>query len=325
MKTMLWVRQTGLAGFLFLGLASSGWAAPAPEQQASGSFSVEAQADRSTITIGDPVVYVLTVRRQPKVIVTNALQIPSSPDFEVSRVEDFQRKEDGWILEGKKVTLTSFRLGEFVLDSIPVTAKDPKGKIQTLSSPRIYITVVSTQKGGAPANDIRGIKSVVEIPFRFIKKYAVWIAAFAFLITAAFLIWRRFKKMKGTEIELRRVLSPEDEAFGEMHTLFDSTLLRQGKTKAYFFKLSEILRTYFEKRYLIFAVEATTGEILRLLRQKEVPSDLLEETREVLEMCDLAKFAKWKPEPLEVLKLNQMTESIVKKAAAQNAVPNHGI
>ena len=85
------------------------------------------------------------------------------------------------------------------------------------------------------------------------------------------------------------------------------------------------MRTYFEKRYLIFAIEATTGEILRLLRQKEVPSGLLTETQEVLEMCDLAKFAKWKPEPLEVLKLNQMTENIIKKAAAKTAVPAHGI
>ncbi len=183
-----------------------------------------------------------------------------------------------------------------------------------------------TSQKGPPANDIRGIKSVVEIPFRFIKKHAVLLGTLLFAGLAVFLIWRKFKKMKGTVIELRQILSPEEEAFGELHTLFDSSLLKQGKTKEYFFKMSDILRTYFEKRYLIFAVEATTGEILRLLRQKEIPPGLLAETQEVLEMCDLAKFAKWKPEPLEVIKLNQMTETIVKKAAVQTtAAPSHGI
>jgi len=315
-----------LTAGLLLASADAAWCAPAAQtQKDSASFSVDALADRSTITIGDPVIYTLTVRRLPKVNLTGALQIPTSPDFEVSRVEDFQRKEDGWIVEGKKVTLTSFRLGEFVLDSVSVSAFDAQGKTQTLSSPKIYITVVTTQKG-PPANDIRGIKSVVEIPLRFIKKYALLLGALLFSLIAFGLIWRRFKKMKGAEIELRQILSPEDEAFGELHTLFDSSLIKQGKTKEYFFKMSEILRTYFEKRYLIFAIEATTGEILRLLRQKDLPSGLLTESQEVLEMCDLAKFAKWKPEPMEVLKLNQMTENIIKKASAPTAVPSsHGI
>jgi len=327
MKTLKRFLTSTLWGLGFLiGSIQGAWcAAPAAEQlQGNASFSVEAQVDRSTITIGDPVAYLITIRRQPKVTLVGAIQIPVSPDFEVARVEDFQRKEDGWIVEGKKVTLTSFRLGEFVLDAIPVSAKDAKGQVVTLNSPKIYITVVTSQKG-PPANDIRGIKSVVEIPFRFIKKHAVLLGTLFFSAVAFFLIWRRFKKMKGTEIELRQILSPEDEAFGELHTLFDSPLLKQGKTKEYFFKMSEIMRTYFEKRYLIFAVEATTSEILKLLRQKEIPSEMMAQTREVLEMCDLAKFAKWKPEPLEVIKLNQMTEAIIKKASAKEAVPSHGI
>lgn len=305
-------------------LAPVGWSLETSEGKSE--FTVDALVDRSRITIGDPIVYNLTIKRSPKATLVSALQIPASQDFEVTKVEDFKRKEDGWVVEGKKVTLTSFRLGEFVLNAIPVSVKDSRGKTQTLSSPPIYITVVTSQKG-PPANDIRDIKSVVEIPFRFIKKHAVLIGTLFLGLLAFILIRRRFKKMKaGETIELRRIVSPEDEAFGELHTLFDSSLLKQGKTKEYFFKLSEILRTYFEKRHMIFAVEATTTEILRLLRQKEIPSEILVETKEVLEMCDLAKFAKWKPEPMEVIRLNQATEMIVKKSAARTTpVTQHGI
>lgn len=316
-----------LLGLIFLSLSSvRGWSATSTQEPPTAPFTVEAQVDRSTITIGDPIVYVITVRHPPDISLANAIQIPNSPDFEVSRAEDFHRKEDGWLIEGKKVTLTSFRLGEFVLDAIAVNGLDSRGKTQTVQSPKIYITVISAQKG-PPAKDIRGIKSVVEIPFRFIKKYGIGFGMLSFLTLAAILIMRRFKKIKGSDIELRQILSPEDEAFSQLHSLFDSALLRQGKTKEYFLKLSDILRVYFEKRYLIFAVEATTGEILRLLKEKEISSELLTETREVLEMCDLAKFAKWKPEPLEILKLNQMTEAIVKKAADKTTAtaPSHGI
>jgi len=292
---------------------------PAEEKTAARSLEpvLEAQVDRSTITIGDPVHYTLSLRRPPKSKLISVLQIPRSSDFEISKVEDFKRTEDGWGVEGKKVTLTSFRLGEFVLDSMHAEVLLSDGKSKTISSPKIYITVISTQNKGTSSKDILGIKNVVDIPLRFIKKYALPLGISFLVLIAVLLIMRRFKKAKQEGVEIRDVLSPEDEAFRELHTLFDSSLLKQGKSKEYFFRLSEVLRIYFEKRYMIFAVEATTSEILRLLRQKEVPSDLLSKTQEVLETSDLAKFAKWKPEPLEVLEINKKAEAVIKKAAGQ--------
>ena len=65
--------------------------------------------------------------------------------------------------------------------------------------------------------------------------------------------------------------------------------------------------------------------ILAFCSVKEISTELLAQTREVLEMCDLAKFAKWKPEPLEVIKLNQMTEAIIKKASDKEAASSHAI
>ncbi len=287
------------------------------------AITVEAQVDRSTITLGDPIVYTLTVRRDPQVQLLSPLTFPNNRDFEIAKTEDFLRKEDRKIVEGKKVTLTAFRLGEFVIDTVPVSAKKPDGTLQNLGSPRIYISVVSIQKG-APAADIRGIKSVIEIPLRFLRKYGVILAILGLIGTAALLIWRRFKKGGPAEISLREVLSPEDQALRDLHALFDSTLLRQGRFKEYFFSLSEIMRVYFEKHYLIFAVEATTSEILRLLKQKEIGSGLLADIQDLLEMADLAKFAKWKPDAPEVTRLNQKAEAIIKKAAAA-AVTSHGI
>ena len=127
-----------------------------------------------------------------------------------------------------------------------------------------------------------------------------------------------FDVYKQTEqIKPRDLLSPEEEALRNLHALFDSSILRQGKFREYFFSLSEIMRIYFEKRFLIFAAESTTAELTGLLKQKGIARELIEQIRELLEAADLAKFAKWKPEPAEVLRLNQQAEDIVRKASAK--------
>lgn len=282
--------------------------------------AAEAHVNRARITIGDPFEFTLLVRRNPDILLLAPITVPVNRDFEVRKAENIQRKEDGQIVEGRKLTLSAYRLGEFVLDSVTIPAKWPDGTVKNLTTPKLYITVVSVQKG-PPASDIRGIKGVIDIPLRFLRRYGLWIAFTAILAAAAWLIWRRFRKPGALTPEVRTVLSPEHQAFQDLHTLFDSALLRQGRYRDYFFRMSEIMRGYFEKRYLIFAVEATTSEVLRLLRDKDVNPELLAEIQELLEMSDLAKFAKWKPDAGEITRLNQKAEIIIRKAAALPAAP----
>ena len=103
-------------------------------------------------------------------------------------------------------------------------------------------------------------------------------------------------------------------AFFNLNHLFDSDFLRRGKIKEYYLRLSEILRIYFERRFQILAIESTTYEIIRALRQKSIEPELIRKIAEVLEAADLAKFAKWIPEPSQILLLNQKSKQIVELA-----------
>ncbi len=78
-----------------------------------------------------------------------------------------------------------------------------------------------------------------------------------------------------------------------------------------------------EKRFLILAVESTTDEILKALRARETPAGFLQSARETLEAADLAKFAKWKPDPAEVIQLNKNAKTLIELAALREA--GHGI
>ena len=67
------------------------------------------------------------------------------------------------------------------------------------------------------------------------------------------------------------------------------------KIKIYYSRISEILRTYIEKRYLFIALELPTCDILKIIEKKNVSKNDVDNLRLILERADLAKFAKSKP------------------------------
>ncbi|MBR5861584.1 MAG: hypothetical protein IKY71_09600 [Bacteroidaceae bacterium] len=74
----------------------------------------------------------------------------------------------------------------------------------------------------------------------------------------------------------------------------DATLRLDGKSKEFYTKLTDTLRTYMHDRYGFNATEMTTGEIMECLRKIETDGNL-EEVKEILEVADLVKFAKMTP------------------------------
>jgi hypothetical protein len=70
--------------------------------------------------------------------------------------------------------------------------------------------------------------------------------------------------------------------------------------KAFYIRLTEIIRNYIERQYRIPAMERTTDEILEAFRGVNQDDQLLDEMLgELLELADLVKFAKENPLPLE--------------------------
>jgi len=85
-------------------------------------------------------------------------------------------------------------------------------------------------------------------------------------------------------------------AYESLDALEASGLLRLGEIKTYHIRLSDIVRVYTEGRFRIDAMEMTTGEVLVLLGHRGVGSSVVADFRQVLDRCDLVKFAKFRPE-----------------------------
>lgn len=278
---------------------------PAPPP---ADISVKAEVNRASITIGDPVEYTVTIKRGPEVQILSQIPAPDAGILKIRKVQDINSKEGKKVIEGRNYTLTTFKLGDFILDPVSIQYRVGGGEPQTLTTDPIYISVKSVAEGD-PKNDIRGIKMILNLPATVVA--ALSVGFFIALAVLAFFIYRRLRKKTGPDDEAKSALSAEDEAFFNLNQLFDSDLIRRNKIKEYYLRLSEILRAYFERRYGILAVEYTTDEILKALKEKEIAAELRIKIQEVLEAADLAKFAKWQPQPAEIVQINQKSKQIV--------------
>ncbi|MBI3313852.1 MAG: hypothetical protein HYZ83_06425 [Candidatus Omnitrophica bacterium] len=292
--------------FLFLFSESHGILGAEPE----ASITVKAELSRAFITIGDPVEYTVVIRHDPTIEVLSNVPPPADEVLKIQKVEDIKRKEGKRIIEGRRFRLTAFSLGDFILEPVEIQYRDKKagGEIKKLETNRLFLSVQSVD-GAKEKYDIRGIKSVLAMAERWMG-LLIALVVIVILVLAG-ILYRRLSKKAAFEVPAESLLTPDQEALLHLSELFDSDLLRRGKTKEYFLKLSEILRIYFEKRYGVPAIESTTYEVLRLLKDKETPQALREKIDEVLSSADLAKFAKWKPEPVEIISINKKSKQIV--------------
>lgn len=290
----------------------------APLHAEEPKISVKAEVNKAFITIGDPVIYTVTVKHHKDIKLTSSLTPPSDPSFKVKKSEDFTKKENNFIYEIKKTTLTAFSLGDFVLDPVEVHYLDSDGQNKKIQTDKIYLSVKSVS-GKEEKKDIRGVKPVIEIP----KKYLPYVYGGSGLLIAGLLLLLFLKRKKPAGDEAPALnRSFEEETLFQLNQLFDSDLIRRGKVKEYYLKLSEILRLYFERRFKIQAAEATTYEIQKMLHAKEIDPALRDLITEVLEASDLAKFAKWKPEPIEIVQINQKTKQILEMAKPKEETSN---
>lgn len=281
--------------------------------------SVEARVDRSSVTIGDPITYEVIVKRRKDIQLQAPVGSAQLRDFEIKGIRDIEPVEEkGHVTEGRRFTMTTYEVGEYVIEGAPLTFRFPDGKTRTLSTERLYVSVKSVIRAGEKEpEDIRGIKGVVP----YVPASRHWLLAAALLAcagAASFVALRRRRAQEAGEAT-RAPLSSHDEAFQALSKLYDSDLLRRGDLKGFSVILSEILRRYLERRFSVPALESTTFEIHRSLRDKALADELQSQVLQVLSALDLVKFAKDRPAPTALLDLHKRVKAFVTETQERTA------
>ena len=299
------MKRFGLALFIFLGFTLFG---SLPSNSAEPDVSVKVEVDRAFATIGDPINFRITATHAPEISVLEMNPSGVLSDFEIKESTNFSQKEGGKILEGHNYVITTYTLGEYVVKPFTIQYHAKGGETGQLKTNAIYITIESIDKGKEPKSDIKGIKGIRKLKGRL----GLWLM-FAFLLIAigagAWVIDLR-KNREALTANRESALSPHDEAYLALSKLQHSDFIRKGQVKLYFFYMSEILRRYFERRYQVRALESTTYEAIRDLKEKLTPENL-KLIEDELSFCDLVKFAKYDPPPMEILRETNQAKLII--------------
>jgi hypothetical protein len=125
---------------------------------------------------------------------------------------------------------------------------------------------------------------------------------FGLIIIAAivFLIYRLKTKKSLIPFKKPEPDLPSDViALKELDEIKAKKLWQQGRVKEYHSEITDTLRKYLENRFMVPALELTSGEILEKLRGISDTDYVFDKLKQILSLADFVKFAKYQPLPDE--------------------------
>jgi hypothetical protein len=277
-------------GFLFLFLIFFAF----PSFAAQAPVTVTARAVPSKATIGDEIRLLVQVDHPRKYKVSVPSDQLKLEPFEVKRVEASPFTEGkNRVRETFVVVLTVFELGDLQVPPVMVQYKDESGRGGFLLGPPVVVKVVSVGKKTTDKDDIRPIKGPVSLSLNAIRVFALSLLAALLTVFLVVKVALRIKHQRQVDLESRK--PPYERATLELGRLWKKEYLEAGKVKEFYSELTDILRRYLERQFQIEALEQTSFEITRSLKEKQFAGEAVSRASELLEQSDLVKFAKFVP------------------------------
>ncbi|MBR2318067.1 MAG: hypothetical protein IKA52_00135 [Bacteroidaceae bacterium] len=194
--------------------------------------------------------------------------------------------------------VTSFDSTRYVIPPFSVEVdKD------TFTSNKLILDVYSVEIDTANINNIAGPTDVIDVELTWEEvRDTVYLSVLLIFIVLAF-IWTIMSLIKNKpiirRIKIKPLLPSHVVAINKFDSIkSDEKLKTSGNEKEYYTRLTDALREYMQRRFNFNAQEMTTSEIIdEMLKIKDKES--IKELKEILEVSDLVKFAKMRPEERE--------------------------
>jgi len=196
----------------------------------------------------------------------------------------------------RDLILQAFDSGLYVLPPVAYIVGRDTFESNPLSLKVLPVPVDTTR-------DIIGIKPVETVPFKLFDWVPDWMADYwwawllALLLIAGSLYYyfKWYRHGRNPLKPEKKRLPPYEEAIINLEALKQRQLWQNGQEKEYFTGLTDILRVYIDRRFGINAVEMTSSEIVRTLKQRNETRAVNEQLTMILEMADIVKFAAVRP------------------------------
>ena len=258
---------------------------------------VKVEANTKNIKIGEQIEYKISVQAPADAVVV----FPEGQTFgalEMVKTNPTDTLKDaGKFRLEKAYYLTQFDEGKYTIpqQKIQISHKDFYTDSLLVE---VHNVAVDTLK--QPLYDAKPIAEVTSpSSFRLWLWIVLGLVVLLFSATALYFFIFRTKKLSAEEE--RKKLPPFERAIQDLKDLQNSKYLIESQHKAYYTRLTDIVKEYLEDEVHILAKESTTDELLAKVTalQQTGKLHLSEETinnlKRVLQNADLVKFAKSKP------------------------------
>jgi len=296
---------------------------------AADDVVVKANTDRTKILIGDVFNYTLAVEWAEGIELTRIEPPMALGAFEI---RDYQPSETKKITKEKYSRTINFKLstydtGEYEIPAFDIKYKTKEGTEKSIKSAPIKIVVEGIKTSEAEKRDIRDIKLPVMVKADTLVRNLIIICALFLIIIAGilyyFLIYRKKLKVMANIEAIETLLPPDEEAIKSLEELAKSTYFEEGKFKNFYSILSGIIKRYLSRRYLINAIDMTTYELTYVMKKKiRLTENIRARIIDILDECDLVKFAKFIPDTRRKLIIIDACRGIVEETKEVKASEN---
>jgi hypothetical protein len=267
---------------------------------------VRAELDTNRALIGDQVKLHLSVEKPSTLQVGfPILKDTLSRDIEIISHSpvDTSSPAAGRNILHQDILISVFDTGLYEIPSLLFIVQ-PNDKADTLHTLPVYLEIIALRADST----IRDIKAIYNAPLSlaeiasYIKdNYLFGLMAIAMVLLTWFIVrYVRRKRGQGHMAETEMAVElPEVTALRELEKLKSEKPWLNNKVKFYHIRVSEVLRTYIERRFKIMALEQTTDEILVSLKSPVCKTEDLNHLSAMLKLSDLVKFAKVIPDAEE--------------------------
>ncbi len=265
-------------------------------QSAAAQSSAKAELHNASILIGDQVTLRLHAGfpRESQARGFDFSVLDTVKGIEVLKVSPPVSATPGQI--DQEVVITSFEAGIYTIPAL-LFSSAVDGQADSVYTDSLVLEV-KTLPIANDSTQLQPIKHIIAEP-QNLSDWAPFMALGLGLLALGILLYFVFRKpRKELEIYKRAVpkLPPHEIAIQKLDELRAEALWQKGELKAYYSRLTYIIREYLEHRFHLKALESTSDEIVDSFRQLPVDEEKKAAITRLLYAADLVKFAKAVPE-----------------------------
>ncbi|MCF7847950.1 MAG: hypothetical protein K9M45_03790 [Kiritimatiellales bacterium] len=260
-------------------------------------LTVEHSISTNSIHIGDPVELTVTAYYPTNATVTLP-PLEKGKDIVVqNRDWHDEPREDGLMQTEFSFKLTSFRVGDHLVSTNPISCTLDDGTVLTTDFPDILLRVESALTGvETNSTEIADIKPPVKLPAKFPRwPWVILLVALIAFLTG--LIISKVWKKRPLEKPAPPPPPAHIIALKALEALKNRRWLEEDQCDPFYTELSLILRGYLDGRFGLNAPDSTTEEIVReMYHANLLPVRQQNLLKEFLRQADMVKFAKDHPD-----------------------------